>query len=164
MRPSVHRSALTTFTLLALLSCTEAPTAPTSSDKVGGPMAAGGSGASLIISQVYGGGGNSGATFRNDFIELHNAGADTVRMTNWSVQYASSAGTTWQVTPISGVVPPGGFFLIQESQGSGGTVSLPTPDGSGTIAMSATAGKVALVSSTTALTGTCPAAGAAVDE
>jgi hypothetical protein len=29
--------------------------------------------AGLVISQVYGGGGNSGATYKNDFIELLNA-------------------------------------------------------------------------------------------
>ncbi len=31
--------------------------------------------AGVVISQVYGGGGNSGATLKNDFIELFNAGA-----------------------------------------------------------------------------------------
>ena len=30
--------------------------------------------ANIVISQVYGGGGNSGATFKNDFIELYNLG------------------------------------------------------------------------------------------
>jgi len=30
----------------------------------------------LVISQVYGGGGNSGAPFRNDFIEIFNLKAD----------------------------------------------------------------------------------------
>ena len=28
----------------------------------------------IVISQVYGGGGNTGATYRNDFIELFNRG------------------------------------------------------------------------------------------
>ena len=43
--------------------------------------------------------------------------------------------------------------------GTGGTTPLPLPDASGTIAMSGTAGKVALVSGTAALSGTCPTAG-----
>jgi len=117
----------------------------------------------LVISQVYGGGGNVGATLKNDFIEIFNAGSAAVNVTGWSVQYASSGGTTWQVTSLSGIVQPGQFYLIQEAQGNGGTVNLPTPDAAGTIAMSATAGKVALVSSTTALTGGCPTGGAIVD-
>ena len=53
----------------------------------------------LVISQVYGGGGNAGSVYKNDFIELHNRGASSVSLAGWSVQYASSAtGTTWAVT------------------------------------------------------------------
>jgi DNA/RNA endonuclease G (NUC1) len=109
-----------------------------------------------VISQVYGGGGNSGATFTNDFIELFNPGSQAVSVAGWSVQYASSVGTTWQVTNLTGSIPAGGYYLVQESQGAGGTTPLPTPNASGTIAMAAGAGKVSLVASTTALTGACP--------
>lgn len=117
--------------------------------------------AQVKISQVYGGGGNSGATLKNDFIELFNAGAADVAIGGWSVQYASSTGTTWQRTdiPASTVLHAGQYFLIQESAGTGGTVSLPTPDVSGTLALSATTGKIALVSSLTTLTGACPIPG-----
>jgi predicted extracellular nuclease len=44
----------------------------------------------IVISQVYGAGGNSGAPYRNDFIELFNLGTTTVSLNGWSVQYASS--------------------------------------------------------------------------
>jgi predicted extracellular nuclease len=110
----------------------------------------------MRISQVYGGGGNSGATLTNDFIELFNAGDTAVDITGWSVQYASSTGTTWQVTQLTGVVQPGRYYLVQEAQGAGGTEPLPTPDATGSIAMSGSSGKVALVDSTTALSGSCP--------
>src|SRR5262245_1437161 len=89
---------------------------------------------SLVISQVYGGGGNAGATYRNDFVELFNRGPVAVDVSGWSIQYASAAGTTWQVTPLSGVVEPGQYLLVQEAAGTGGTANLPTPDVSGTIA------------------------------
>ena len=112
--------------------------------------------AKVVISQVYGGGGNSGSTFKNDFIELFNAGGTSQVLTGWSVQYASAAGSTWSVTSISGSIPSGGYYLIKEAAGSGGTTELPTPDAIGTIPMGATAGKVALVNSTTTLSGTCP--------
>jgi predicted extracellular nuclease len=108
------------------------------------------------ISQVYGGGGNTGATLKNDFIELFNSGTSAASLSGWSVQYASATGSSWQVTTLSGTLAPGAYYLIQEAQGAGGTVDLPTPDAVGAIAMSATNGKVALVSSTTALSGTCP--------
>jgi predicted extracellular nuclease len=110
----------------------------------------------VVISQVYGGGGNSGATWKNDFVELFNPGSAAVNVTGWSVQYASATGSSWQVTALSGSIQPGGYFLVQEAAGTGGTAPLPTPDAIGNIAMAAGAGKVALVSNATALTGTCP--------
>ena len=109
----------------------------------------------VVISQVYGGGGNAGATFTHDFIELFNQGPTTVNLTGWSVQYTSDTGTSWQVTPLVGSIAPGGYYLVQQAAGAGGTTPLPTPDAIGTIAMAAGAGKVALSSSTTAFSG-CP--------
>jgi len=109
----------------------------------------------VVISQVYGGGGNSGATYKNDFIELFNRGTAPVSLAGWSVQYASAAGTSWSVTALSGTIQPGQYYLVQEAAGTGGTLTL-VPDATGGIAMSATAGKVALVSATSALTGGCP--------
>ncbi|HEY8183272.1 MAG TPA: Ig-like domain-containing protein [Thermoanaerobaculia bacterium] len=122
----------------------------------------------VVISQVYGGGGNSGATFKNDFIELFNRGTSPVSLAGWSVQYASAGGTTWtNITPLSGMIAPGHYFLIQEAAGAGGTTPLPTPDviaPSPGIAMAAGAGKVALVNSTLALTSTgCPFGASVVD-
>lgn len=117
----------------------------------------------LRISQVYGGGGNSGATYTHDFIELFNAGTSAINLAGWSVQYASSTGTTWQVTNLSGSIGAGQYYLIQEAQGAGGTTPLPTPDAIGTIAMSATNGKVALANVTTALSGGCPLGATVID-
>ena len=105
----------------------------------------------VVISQVYGGGGNSGATLRNDFIELFNSGSTTIDLTGMSIQYASSTGNFTNRTNLSGTIAPGKYYLIQQAQGASGTTDLPTPDATGTIAMSATAGKVALVNSMTAL-------------
>ncbi|GAA2726643.1 lamin tail domain-containing protein [Actinocorallia aurantiaca] len=111
--------------------------------------------ADLLISEVYGGGGNSGAVLTNDFIELANAGTAPLSLDGYSVQYISAspgASTTWQVTPLGGTVPAGGRFLVQEAAGSGGTLALPAPDAVGSIPMSATNGTVALVAGTDALT------------
>lgn len=106
----------------------------------------------VLLSEVYGGGGNTGAQYSNDFVELYNRGASAVSVAGWSVQYASAAGTTWLVTALSGSVQPGSRYLVK--LGSGGTngVPLPTPDATGSTNMSATSGKVALVTSATALT------------
>ncbi|MFL5732502.1 MAG: lamin tail domain-containing protein [Chloroflexia bacterium] len=107
---------------------------------------------SLVLSQVYGGGGNTGAPWHNDFIEVFNPTAAAVDVTGWSVQYASATGTTWQLTNLNGTIPPGGYYLVQEAAGTGGGNPLPTPDATGAINMSSAQGKVALVNNTTALT------------
>jgi hypothetical protein len=112
----------------------------------------------VVISQVYGGGGNSGATYTHDFIELFNRGNSPVDISTWSVQYASSTGTSWQRTNLTGSIAPGQYYLVQEAAGAGGTTPLPTPDASGTIFMSATSAKVALVTNQTTITSgtSCP--------
>ena len=128
-----------------------------------GPVAA--ASTTIVVSQVYGGGGNAGATWRNDFIELFNRGTTSVNITGWSVQYAASTGTTWSRTNVAGTLAPGQYFLVEEAIGAGGTTSLPTPDSIGTIAMSATAGKIALLNNQTTITAgtTCPTGGTVVD-
>ncbi|MDI1257907.1 ExeM/NucH family extracellular endonuclease [Aquabacterium sp.] len=122
----------------------------------------------VVISQVYGGGGNTGATYTHDFIELFNAGNAPVNLNGWSVQYASATGASWQMTALGNVLlQPGQYYLVQEAQGNGGSTALPTPDAQSgtpnTIAMSGTAGKVALVSSTSALPSTSPTGPTVVD-
>jgi predicted extracellular nuclease len=107
----------------------------------------------VVVSEVYGGGGNTLATYRNDFIELYNRGSSEVPIGGWSVQYASAAGTTWQLTPLPAFsLQPGQHFLVHEASGGTAGALLPGADATGTINMSATTGKVALVNTTTALT------------
>ncbi|MCK8493340.1 lamin tail domain-containing protein [Spirosoma sp. RP8] len=111
----------------------------------------------IVISQVYGGGGNAGAPYKNDFIELFNRGTAAVNLDGWSVQYAASGGTSWQATRLSGTIQPGGYYLVQEGAGTNTTLpGLPMPDATGGINMSGTAGKVALVKATSVLSGSCP--------
>ncbi len=121
--------------------------------------------AQVKINEVYGGGGNTGSTWKNDFIELYNPTASPVSLAGWSVQYNSAAGTgSWQVTNLSGTIPANGYYLVQEAAGTGGTTNLPTPDATGSISMSGTAGKVALCNNTTALSGQNPSSAAIIDK
>ena len=46
----------------------------------------------VVISEVYGGGGNSGATLKNDFIELYNPTESDINLEGWKVQYAAKTG------------------------------------------------------------------------
>ena len=108
-----------------------------------------------VLAEVYGGGGNSGATLTTDFVELSALGSAPASLDGHSVQYlpaSPSASSRWQVTALSGQVQPGKRFLVGQARGTGGTVDLPATDANGTIAMAATAGTVALVSGTAPLT------------
>ena len=44
----------------------------------------------VVISQVYGGGGNVGATYTHDFVEVFNRGTEAVSLADWSVRYATA--------------------------------------------------------------------------
>jgi Lamin Tail Domain len=108
----------------------------------------------VVIYEIYGGGGNTGAIYNKDYIMLRNNGATSVNLAGYSVQYAPPASASWVVVPLIGSIPPGGFFLIQ--MGSGGVVgsALPTPDVTdpANTNINATDGKVILKNNTVAET------------
>ena len=114
--------------------------------------------ANVTISQVYGGGGNAGATYANDFVELHNPGIRTVNLNGWAIQDASAAGTTWLMSSLPNItIAPGGYILI--GLGTNGPIGAPLPGLDATasgINMSQTAGKVAVTIQTIQLSGACP--------
>jgi uncharacterized protein len=114
----------------------------------------------LVVSQVYGGGGNSGATHTHDFIEIFNRGATPVALGGKSLQYASATGTgnlganSGQLTELPAVtLAPGQYFLVQEASQAAVGSPLPAPDVEDPtpIAMAAGAGKVALANGTDTL-------------
>ena len=124
--------------------------------------------AQIVINEVYGGGGNSGATLKNDFVELINRGTTTITLTDATLQYASSAGTFNQYHPLPSItLLPGQTYLVQEAAGTTGTVDLaadfvaPPPtnfNGSNSpttpgFAMAGANGKVALVSNAVQIAG-----------
>src|SRR5918999_5399118 len=112
----------------------------------------------LVVSQVYGGGGNTGATYSHDFVELFNRGQADASLAGKSIQYASATGTgnfgtTAQITELPALTLRSGEYLLVQEAGTPlvGTplpadFTDPTP-----IAMAAGAGKVALVTDTTSL-------------
>ena len=109
------------------------------------PSAAGAS-STVLISEVYGGGGNSGAPLRSDFVELYNASSTPIDLGGWTVQYWSANGTAAQKTALTGTLEPGRHYLVKEADGTNTTSpALPSPDATGTIAMSGTAGRVSVV-------------------
>ncbi len=129
----------------------------------GGAVARADTASAVVVSQVYGGGGNSGATFANDFVELLNRGSTAVDLSTWSLQYATASGTTWQATPLTGSIAPGRYYLVQFASTAAVGAALPTPDLADTTNLAASGGKVALVRDAAPLTcgatvGSCSAA------
>ncbi|HWQ80126.1 MAG TPA: S-layer homology domain-containing protein [Anaerovoracaceae bacterium] len=111
----------------------------------------------VVISMVYGGGGNTDARYKNDFVELYNPTDQEVDISGWTIQYAgpttnsfSTSSSLYTVIPDTTMIQSHGYYLIQEAAGTNGSAEdLPvTPDATGSIAMGATAGKVALIHGT----------------
>jgi hypothetical protein len=85
--------------------------------------------AQIVINEVYGGGGNGGSVYKNDFVELINSGTSSVTLSGATLQYASTAGTFNSYHPLPDItLAPGQKYLIQEAAGTGGTTDLPSPD------------------------------------
>lgn len=98
----------------------------------------------VLISEVYGGGGNSGAPFQNDFVELGSRASAPIDLSGWKVQYFSASGGSGGVTTLSGSIAAGKTFLIKQGAGAGAGQALPEPDATGALNMSATNGRVDL--------------------
>ena len=106
----------------------------------------------VVVSQLFAGGGNAGAPFANDFVELVNRGGTAVDVSGWTVQYASAASATWQSTALAGSIQPGRYYLVQLASTAAVGAPLSTPDATGTTNLAASGGKVALVRDGTPLT------------
>ena len=107
---------------------------------------ASGSGAgSIVVSQVFAAGGNSGASYVNDYVELFNRGSSSVSITGWTLQYASATGSSWASTALSGSIPAGGHYLVQLASGGTNGAALPAPDATGTSNLATSGGKVQVV-------------------
>jgi hypothetical protein len=116
----------------------------------------------LVISQVYTRGGETGATFRNDFVEVFNRGNTTVNLMDYTLQVLAdlpaSPGFPGGLTPVavrfvssSGNVPlaPGKYVLYQfGSSGNNGALLPVTPDHDSSTPVNAnlpaTSGRIAL--------------------
>lgn len=112
----------------------------------------------VVISQVYPGGGNSGATLNAKYVELFNRGSVAVTMSNWSLQYGSATGTGnfSGNGPIafSGTIQPGQYFLIRiGNPGANGAALSVTPDviGATSLNPAAASGKFVLANVGTGL-------------
>jgi len=120
--------------------------------------------AQVLINEIYGGGGNIGATWTHDVVQLKNISGSTVDLTGYAIQYASEGGSSWNVDliPAGTTIGSGAILNVMLISGVNGATP-PAPSiqalagAGGLINMAVRSGKVALTSNTTALTGSaCP--------
>ena len=88
---------------------------------------------SVVISEVYGGGGNFQAVYKNDFIELHNPTENSINLEGWKIEYASKSGSFSNSTELTGKIEAGGYYLIHQAAGENEAEELPMADATGNI-------------------------------
>jgi predicted extracellular nuclease len=118
------------------------------------PASANTGGTGVVISEVYGAGGNSGAVRNADYVELYNPTDAAISVADDYIHYRSATGTSGG-TPfrLSGSVPAHGHYLIQMSTTGANGTALPTPDaGPAGFSMAAGGGQAYLLSQSTAIT------------
>jgi uncharacterized protein len=122
--------------------------------------------AAVVISQVYGGGGNAGASWNRDFVELFNRSSDPVSLSGMSLQYqASGASSNWSsFTVLPGVtLQPGQYFLVGAASNNNGIgADIGATDHTSSINLATANGKIALADATTQLP-TADGAGKLID-
>ena len=129
--------ALSTVISIAIAAGTVSVIAP------GASAAPDGSG--IVINEVYGGGGNNGSVYSNDFVELFNPTASPIDVTGWTIEQRSAANNVGQRATLSGSVPARGYLLVQGAKGNAQTGALPTPDNTSGMTFSGTDAVAALL-------------------
>ncbi len=116
------------------------------------PAQANPGGTALVISEVYGGGGNGGATYTHDFVELYNPTNAAISLTGLSLQYRSAASTVASTNVASlnaaGSVPAHDWFVVTLATGGANGSAVPNVDFAGaSVNMSGTSGQIYLANS-----------------
>ena len=119
MRAS-NRRALSSAFIVALAAGTVTVAAPSASATPAGD--------NVVINEVYGGGGNSGSAYSNDFVELYNPTDHDIDVTGWVLDQQSTTGKSGSTTTLNGAVPAGGYYLIKGKAGANSTGDLPNAE------------------------------------
>jgi hypothetical protein len=131
----------------------------------------GGGTGSMRISQVYTRGGEAGATYQNDFIELFNAGNATVDLVGWSVVIRTFEGSTDQSLGVSFTnanvtsfpVPAGAHLLLRfKGNGANGQTTPGDYPVFNDISLGSTSGQIMLLANGQGVPTGCPAGTSAV--
>ena len=108
----MNNKVLSATFIVALAAGTVSVVAPTAS--------AAPDGSNVVINEVYGGGGNKGAVFNTDFVELYNPTDQPIDVTGWTIEQRATNNNLGNTHTLTGVVPAKSTFLITSTPGSNG--------------------------------------------
>ncbi len=109
----------------------------------------------LVISEVYGGGGTLNSTYKNDYIQIFNLSSSAIDLSGYTIQFAPTSGSLWSTINLSGVVKANHWYLLKGNGDGTYGADLPNADATGNFNISTQNGKIALVNSDKALITTC---------
>lgn len=111
---------------------------------------------SVVIYEIFGGGGSSAGVPNADYVVLHNTTGSAISLAGMAVQVSNGGAggggnnNPFTVVALSGSIGAFGYYLIQLGTASGTGTALPTPDlVSASGSLGANNGRVALTSDTT---------------
>ena len=117
----------------------------------------------VVISQVWGGPSSSTGNanyIRADYVELFNRTDNPVSLGGWSLNIATSSGTTWTKLDLVATIPARSYFLVRVSADANVGLNPPAFDAEFSplsFTVLSTSGKVCLRDTTTAIGSTsCP--------
>ena len=107
----------------------------------------------VVISEIYGGGGYTGSSYKNDYVQLFNLSASQIDLADYTLQIGNDKGST-QTFQLSGTILPLHWFLIHGIGDGTSGAELPVSDVASDFNLDMLNGTVALVHSTTTSIGT----------
>ena len=107
----------------------------------------------VVISEIYGGGGNTGSSYNKDYIQLFNLSASQIDLADYTLQIGNDKGST-QIFKLSGTILPFHWFLIHGNGDGVSGADLPVGDVISDFNLDMLNGTVALVHSTITSIGT----------
>jgi predicted extracellular nuclease len=107
----------------------------------------------LVVSQIYGAGGNNGATYNRDFIELFNRSAEPLSLSGLYLHYHSATGTGGSsvLALPADTLEPGQYYLITFATGNNGSALDNGDLDSKAFSMGASAGRVSISTRSTSI-------------
>jgi uncharacterized repeat protein (TIGR02543 family) len=79
----------------------------------------------LMIWEVYSAGGNTGATYKRDFIVLYNGSNTAIDLAGYTIQYGSAIGDFSVKSTLNGIINAKSYYTVADTQSGSNGAELP---------------------------------------